>query len=414
MRIGIFLVAAQFPGQAAGPALAQVVEWIEAAEEAGFDDVWIAEHHFMSYGVCPSATTLAALALGRTRRIGVGTAVSVLSAWHPVALAEQAAMLHHLSGGRFRLGVGRGGPWLELEVLGTGVERYERGFAESLDLLCAALSGERVAADGEFFRFREVEMVPAARMRPVVACTSRATLALAAARGLPVLLGMHVGDEEKATLLREYASLSAGGDTVLSDGGDTALSGGASVRSGRGAVLPGGGSAALSGGGGADLSGDIPVRGGGDTAFPGDVPVRGGGGVVVQGGGGGLGVGGHVAAVVGFVGDSTERAVNELKAAMPRWLEPGLAGYVPVDGRERPPRDIAKYVDFLTRVHPVGDPDLCVERIRRTAEVTGLRHLILMVEGGGPERTLDNIRRLGREVLPRARRPTPPGPAPAG
>ncbi|MBB5076104.1 LLM class flavin-dependent oxidoreductase [Nonomuraea endophytica] len=333
MRIGIFLIAAQFPGQAAGQALAQVVEWIEAAEEAGFDDVWIAEHHFMSYGVCPSATTLAALALGRTRRIGVGTAVSVLSAWHPVALAEQAAMLHHLSGGRFTLGVGRGGPWLELEVLGTGVERYERGFAESLDVLCAAMSGERVAADGEFFRFREVEMVPAARMRPVVACTSRATLALAAERGLPMLLGMHVGDEEKAALLREHAALSGG-------------------------------------------------------------------------------VGGHVAAAVGFVGDSTERAVRELREAMPRWLEPGLAGYVPVDGRARPPRDIPKYVDFLSRTHPVGDPDLCVERIRRTAEVTGLRHLVLMVEGGGPDRTLDNIRRLGREVLPRARRPTPPGPVP--
>ncbi|MFI6395170.1 LLM class flavin-dependent oxidoreductase [Nonomuraea sp. NPDC050540] len=338
MRIGIFLIAAQFPGQDAGQALAQAVEWIEAAEEAGFDDVWIAEHHFMSYGVCPSATTLAALALGRTRRIGVGTAVSVLSAWHPVALAEQAAMLHHLSGGRFTLGVGRGGPWLELEVLGTGVERYERGFTESLDLLCAAMSGERVAADGEFFRFREVEMVPAARMRPVVACTSRATVALAAERGLPMLLGMHVGDEEKADLLREYAALSGG---VVPDGD-----------------------------------------------------------------------GGHVAAAVGFVGDSTERAVRELKEAMPRWLEPGLAGYVPVDGRARPPRDIPKYVDFLSRAHPVGDADLCVERIRRTAEVTGLRHLILMVEGGGPDRTLDNIRRLGREVLPRARRPTPPGPAP--
>ncbi|MEV4890055.1 LLM class flavin-dependent oxidoreductase [Nonomuraea sp. NPDC055795] len=368
MRIGIFLIAAQFPGQDAGQALAQAVEWIEAAEEAGFDDVWIAEHHFMSYGVCPSATTLAALALGRTRRIGVGTAVSVLSAWHPVALAEQAAMLHHLSGGRFTLGVGRGGPWLELEVLGTGVERYERGFAESLDLLCAAMSGERVAADGEFFRFREVEMVPAARMRPVVACTSRATLALAAERGLPMLLGMHVGDEEKADLLREYAALSGGG-----------VPGGAG---GRGA--PPGGLGALPGG--------LPALPGGFGALPG-------------------GAGGHVAAAVGFVGDSTERAVRELKEAMPRWLEPGLAGYVPVDGRPRPPRDIPKYVDFLSRAHPVGDADLCVERIRRTAEVTGLRHLILMVEGGGPDRTLDNIRRLGREVLPRARRPTPPGPA---
>jgi hypothetical protein len=42
------------------------------------------------------------------------------------------------------LGVGRGGPWVDLEVFGTGLERFERGFGESLDLLCAALSRDAV------------------------------------------------------------------------------------------------------------------------------------------------------------------------------------------------------------------------------------------------------------------------------
>jgi hypothetical protein len=59
-------------------------------------------------------------------------------------------------------------------------------------------------------------------------------------------------------------------------------------------------------------------------------------------------------------------------------------------------------VDFLTRVHPVGSPSHCVESILRTSEVTGIEQLILMVEGiGDHERTLENIRRLGEEVLPR-------------
>ncbi|MEV4073174.1 LLM class flavin-dependent oxidoreductase [Nonomuraea fuscirosea] len=204
MRIGIFVIAGLFPGRQAGPTLADAVEWIVAAERAGFDDAWIAEHHFMSYGVCPSPLTLAAVAIGRTTRIGLGTAVSVLSTQHPVALAEQAAMLHHLSGGRFTLGVGRGGLWVDLEVFGTGLDRYERGFAESLDLLVSALSGASVAADGEFFRFREVPMVPPARLRPVVACTSPGTVGLAAERGLPMLLGMHIGDADKAALVRRY------------------------------------------------------------------------------------------------------------------------------------------------------------------------------------------------------------------
>jgi alkanesulfonate monooxygenase SsuD/methylene tetrahydromethanopterin reductase-like flavin-dependent oxidoreductase (luciferase family) len=128
MRVGVFLLAARFPGQSDEEVLMATVQAAVAAERAGFDDVWLAEHHFMSYGICPSAVTLAAYVLGATRRVGVGTAVSVLSTWHPVALAEQAALLDQVSAGRFRLGVGRGGPWLELEVFGTGLDRYERGF----------------------------------------------------------------------------------------------------------------------------------------------------------------------------------------------------------------------------------------------------------------------------------------------
>jgi alkanesulfonate monooxygenase SsuD/methylene tetrahydromethanopterin reductase-like flavin-dependent oxidoreductase (luciferase family) len=137
-----------------------------AAERAGFDDVWFAEHHFMSYGVCPSAMTLAAFVLGQTSRIAVGTAVSVLPVWHPVALAEQAALLDQVSAGRFRLGVGCGGPWVDLEVFGTGLERYESGFAESLDLLLTALSQDKISAAGPLFTFREVSLVPRPRTRP--------------------------------------------------------------------------------------------------------------------------------------------------------------------------------------------------------------------------------------------------------
>lgn len=216
MKAGVFLVAGRFPGQDDGEALRRSMDAAVRAEAAGFDDVWIAEHHFMPYGVCPSAVTFCAHALGLTRRIVVGTAVSVLSTAHPVALAEQAALLAHLSGGRFRLGVGRGGPWVDLEVFDTGLDRYERGFAESLDLVLSCLATGRARADGEHFAFREVPLVPAplATAPLAVACTSRGTVELAAARGLPMLLGMHIGDEEKAAMVHHYdrAAAAAGHD----------------------------------------------------------------------------------------------------------------------------------------------------------------------------------------------------------
>ncbi len=288
----------------------------------------------MTYGVCPSATTLAGVALGRTTKIAVGTAVATLSTRHPVALAEEAAVLHHASGGRFLLGVGRGGPWRDLEVFGTGLARFERGFAEGLDLLCAALSQDEVGADGEFFRFGRVPMMPPARLRPLVACTSESTVRLAAARRLPMLLGMHIDDEEKAAMIAHYERSAKAGP----------------------------------------LSGD-------ET---------------------GHGVNGHVAAVLAHVADSTAAAVREVRTEMPRWLEPGLAGYVRVDGQGGSRTDANGYVERLCAIHPVGSPEHCVEVIQATAAATGLRHLILMVEGTGcPARTRENIARLGAEVLPR-------------
>ncbi|WP_327285506.1 MULTISPECIES: LLM class flavin-dependent oxidoreductase [unclassified Streptomyces] len=218
MRVGAFVLAAQFPGQGQGEALHRAVRTAEVAEEAGLDSVWLAEHHFVPYGVCPSAVTLAALLLGRTRRLRVGTAVSVLPSTHPVALGEQAALLHLTSGGRFTLGVGRGGPWVDLEVFGGGLGAHEKEFPQDLDLLRRWLTEPRVAAAGERYGFREVAVVP----RPsealdgdgsgpevIVACTSPASVLLAAERGLPMLLGMHCGDEEKAAMVALYRRTAA-------------------------------------------------------------------------------------------------------------------------------------------------------------------------------------------------------------
>jgi alkanesulfonate monooxygenase SsuD/methylene tetrahydromethanopterin reductase-like flavin-dependent oxidoreductase (luciferase family) len=210
MRLGLFLVSPQWPGRAHGEALAETVRLAQLADRLGLDDVWLAEHHFVSYGVCPSAVTLAGHLLGTTTRIGVGTAVSVLPVTHPVALAEQAAMLDQLAPGRLTLGVGRGGPWRELVVQGGGVERFADGFAEELDALLGAWRLPTVAGPGPVVPFPEVAVVPRPAMPggpPVrVAATSDATVDLAADRGLPLLLGMHADDAERAAMVRRWTA----------------------------------------------------------------------------------------------------------------------------------------------------------------------------------------------------------------
>ncbi|MQY12034.1 Alkanal monooxygenase alpha chain [Streptomyces sp. RB5] len=341
MHIGAFVLGAQFPGQGHGEALHRAVRSAEVAEAAGLSDVWLAEHHFIRYGVCPNAATLAALLLGRTRRIGVGTAVSVLSSQHPVALGEQAAMLHLASEGRFTLGVGRGGPWVDLEVFGTGLEAYEEGFADSLDLVLRWLREPRVGADGPMYRFREVQVVPRAgdaldgRPGPPVmlACTSPRSVRLAAARLLPMLLGMHCGDEEKAamTALWRREARAAGHSAELIAA-----------------------TAAL-----------------------------------------------HVSAGVAQIEDDRRTAVEVLTKALPDMLRASFESYVTVDGRPGPGRDPHAYTEFLCDLHPVGPARLAADRLAATAERTGITRFALLVEGSGElAATEQNVLRLGAEVLP--------------
>ncbi|MDQ8702072.1 LLM class flavin-dependent oxidoreductase [Streptomyces sp. LHD-70] len=339
MRVGSFVLAAQFPGQGQGEALHRALRIGEVAEESGLDSVWLAEHHFVPYGVCPSAATFAAFLLGRTRRIRVGTAVSVLPTQHPVALGEQAALLHLTSGGRFTLGVGRGGPWVDLEVFGKDIGAYENGFPESLDLLLEWLRKPRVGASGERYDFREVAVVPRpdealsgpAGPEVVVACTSPASVRLAAERGLPMLLGMHVGDEEKAEMVAFWRS--------------SALAAGHAPDAVRSA--------------------------------------------------------GHVSAGVAQVADRGAQAAETLLKAMPGWLKQGLDAHVTVDGRERRMRDPLAYTEMLCGIHPVGTPRLCADRLAATAERTGITRFALLMEGSGDlAATEENVRRLGAEVLP--------------
>ncbi|MFE0042794.1 LLM class flavin-dependent oxidoreductase [Streptomyces albireticuli] len=338
MRVGAFVLAAQFPGQGHGEALHRAVRSTVVAEEAGLDAVWLAEHHFVPYGVCPSAVTLAALLLGRTRRIHVGTAVSVLPTVHPVALGEQTALLHLVSEGRFTLGVGRGGPWVDLEVFGSGLDAYEEGFPESLDLLMRWLREPRVSAAGPRFRFRAVPVVPRPdeledRSGPpvIVACTSPASVRLAAGHGLPMLLGMHSGDEEKAEMVTLWRKC-------------------------------------------AREAGRSPEE---------------------------IAAAGHVSAGVVQIADRGQEAAETLTKAMPGWLHQGLSAHVTVDGRLRRMRDPLEYTQLLCELHPVGPPRLCADRLAATAERTGITRFALLAEGSGDlAATEDNLRRLGGEVLP--------------
>src|SRR5260370_21870073 len=84
------------------------VEQMLAAESLGYQSVWIAEHHFNDYGLCPAPQVLAAFVAARTTTLRLGMGVSLLPLHHPVDLAEQLAGLDVVSGGRLDVGIARG------------------------------------------------------------------------------------------------------------------------------------------------------------------------------------------------------------------------------------------------------------------------------------------------------------------
>src|SRR2546429_839738 len=86
------------------------VEQMLAAEALGYHSVWVAEHHFDDYDLCPAPQVLAAFLAARTRTLRLGMGVSLLPLHHPVDLAEQLAVLDVASGGRLDGGIRRGGP----------------------------------------------------------------------------------------------------------------------------------------------------------------------------------------------------------------------------------------------------------------------------------------------------------------
>jgi alkanesulfonate monooxygenase SsuD/methylene tetrahydromethanopterin reductase-like flavin-dependent oxidoreductase (luciferase family) len=178
----------------------ETLEQIDAAEALGFDAVWLAEHHFSPYGVCSAIFSLAAHVAARTSRVRVGTAVVVLPFYNPLLVAEEAATVDLLSGGRLDFGVGRGYQRHEFDGLGVPIEESRGRFVEALEIILGAWTQPSVCYTGAHYHVPEVSVYPRPIQRPhppvwVAASVSPETLDFAAARGFPILTSSTAGPE---------------------------------------------------------------------------------------------------------------------------------------------------------------------------------------------------------------------------
>ena len=167
------------------------IEQLCEAEEQGYDAVWLAEHHFSRYGLDSGIHLTAAHLAARTRRVRIGTAVTILPFMHPLRVAEEVALLDHLSNGRIDWGVGRGYQGHEFAGFGVDIAKSHLIFREQLEIVRRAWTGERFSHEGEFFRFPELQVLPTPLQQPHppiwIAAISPSTVEWAADRGYPVL-----------------------------------------------------------------------------------------------------------------------------------------------------------------------------------------------------------------------------------
>jgi alkanesulfonate monooxygenase SsuD/methylene tetrahydromethanopterin reductase-like flavin-dependent oxidoreductase (luciferase family) len=202
MEFGIFHEFPSLPGRTHAEAFAQSFELADGAERWGLDAMWLGELHFDPARSVLSAPLCIASAIAmRTQRMKIGLAVQVLPLCHPLRLAEEAATVDQLSGGRLIFGVGRSGVARTYEAYGVPYAESRDRFAEILDIVRKAWTQEKVSYQGKYHRFDDVAVVPKPFQQPTppirVAATSADTFVENGRRGLPIFVAVRYETAEE-------------------------------------------------------------------------------------------------------------------------------------------------------------------------------------------------------------------------
>jgi alkanesulfonate monooxygenase SsuD/methylene tetrahydromethanopterin reductase-like flavin-dependent oxidoreductase (luciferase family) len=144
----------------------EMLEQVQAAEELGFDSVWMSEHHGAEDGYCPSTLVVAAAAAARTSRITIGIRLLLLPLHHPVRVAEDAAVVDNIAHGRFILGMAVGYVPSEYSMFGVNRQHRPSLMDEGIEIIKRCWTEERFDYAGKRFRLHGVSVQPKPWQKP--------------------------------------------------------------------------------------------------------------------------------------------------------------------------------------------------------------------------------------------------------
>ncbi len=136
------------------------VEQAVLADELGFDHIWFSEHHFLEDGYLPAFQPLAGAIAARTTQIRISNDIALLPLYHPVRLAEELAVLDHISNGRMEFGIGMGYVPKEFEAFGVPLKNRVSMTDEAIEILRLAWKDEPFSFKGKRYELSNINVYP--------------------------------------------------------------------------------------------------------------------------------------------------------------------------------------------------------------------------------------------------------------
>ncbi|MGI9553617.1 MAG: LLM class flavin-dependent oxidoreductase [Thermodesulfobacteriota bacterium] len=196
MKFGVGLFSMQthknLPGVTHMDLYKNTLENVKLAENAGFYSSWLSEHHFLEDGYCSSPLTTASAMAAVTNKIRIGTGIIILPLHNPVRIAEDAATVDNISGGRFDLGLAIGYRKEEFDGFNIPIKERPSRIEEGIEIINKSWSDETFSYKGKRYEFEDINVTPKPVQKPLpiyIGAFEEPAIRRAGKLGYPLMIG---------------------------------------------------------------------------------------------------------------------------------------------------------------------------------------------------------------------------------